>query len=62
MIKKILQISIGIVVVALLIVTILPLVISLHINATTGKVNGPDKQRPSPTFVATSGLTATVGS
>ncbi len=61
MIKKFLHISIGIVVAALLIVTILPFVIGLHINATTGKVNGPDKQRPSPTFVVTSGLTATVG-
>lgn len=62
MIKKFLQVSIGIVVVALLIVTILPFVISPHINATTGKVNRPDKQRSSPTFVATSGLTAVAGS
>jgi len=61
MIKKFLQISIGLVVVALLIVTILPFVIGPHVNATTGKVNGPAKRLPSPTFVATSGLTATVG-
>jgi len=62
MIKKFLQVSIGIVVVALLIVTILPFVINSHINATTSKVNGLVKQWPSPTFVVTSGLTATIDS
>ena len=61
MIKKFLQISIGIVVVALLLVTIFPFVIGPHLNATAGKVNGPDKRRPSPTFIATSRLTATAG-
>ena len=62
MIKKFLPIAIGVVVVALLIVTLLPFVIGLHRSAITAKVNGPDKRRPSPTFVATAGLTATVGS
>ncbi len=55
MIKKLLQLSIGIIVAALLLVTILPLVFGPYRGAATGKVDGPDARRSSPTFTLTPG-------
>lgn len=62
MVKKSLQLSTGIVIVALLLVTIFSFAIGSYRSASTGKVNGPVTHRSTSTSGTTYGLTAIVGS